>query len=127
MLKSIKEFPMPAQPALADIRAWFGIVNQLAPFLISAPLMSPFRDLLKPSHATKGKKVYWDEQLSNVFEKTKQHICKLASEGLAYFDITKDTAVITDWCKIGIGFVVKQKHCNCKEIIVHKSLCCEDG
>ena len=51
----------------------------------------------------------------------------LALEGLAYFDITKDTAVITDWCKIGIGFFVKRKHCDCKEIIIHKSLCCEDG
>ena len=58
MLRSIKEFQMPVQSSLADIRAWFGIVNQLVPFLVSAPLMSPFRDLLKPSHATKGKKVY---------------------------------------------------------------------
>ena len=65
---------MPEQPSLADIRAWFSIVNQLAPFLVSAPLMSPFRDLLKPSHGTKGKKVHWDEQLSNVFQKTNQHM-----------------------------------------------------
>ena len=127
MLRSIKEFPMPEQPSLSDIRAWFGIVNQLAPYLVSAPLMSPFRDLLKPSNATKGKKVYWDEQLNSVFEETKQIICKVASEGLAYFDTSKVTAVITDWCKIGIGFLVKQKHCDCKEIVNHKSLCCEDG
>ena len=63
--------------------------------------MSPFRGLLKPSNATKG-----------MFEETKQAICNVVPEGLAYFDTSKVTADITDWCKIGIGFPVKQKHCH---------------
>ena len=59
-LAAIQDFTMPAQPTITDVRSWFGFVNQLAPFLATAPVMSPFRDLLKQPA---GKKVYWDEQL----------------------------------------------------------------
>ena len=62
MLSAIKNFPMPDNPSVADIRSWFSLVNQVAPFLATAPVMAPFRDLLKPSNAT-GKKVYWDSEL----------------------------------------------------------------
>ena len=39
MLKSINNFPMPENPTLSDIRAWFGLVNQLAPFDASSSYM----------------------------------------------------------------------------------------
>ena len=112
MLSAIKNFPMPDNPSIADIRSWFGLVNQAAPFLATAPVMAPFRDLLKPSNAT-GKKVYWDSELQRLFESTKSDISELASRGLAYYDTNRRTAVITDWSKKGIGFVIMQKHCNC--------------
>ena len=35
MVSSIKCFPMPEKPTISDISAWFGFVNQLAPFLIT--------------------------------------------------------------------------------------------
>ena len=57
MISAIKDFPMPAEPTITDIRAWFGLVNQLAPFIANAEIMSPFRDLLK-SKKLKGKKMY---------------------------------------------------------------------
>ena len=66
--------------------------------------------LLKPT-TTKNKEVYWDTQLQTLFEKAKE-ICKLSSNGLAYYDIKKNTVVITDWSKQGIGFVVMQQHCS---------------
>ena len=32
MLSAIKSFPMPDNPSAADIRSWFGLVNQVEPF-----------------------------------------------------------------------------------------------
>ena len=99
------------------------MVNQLAPFLATAPLMAPFRDLLK-SPQTPGKKVYWDDQLQKIFETTREEICKLASQGLTFYDGTKKTVLITDWSKVGIGFLLLQKHCNCFSDSIE---CCIDG
>ena len=119
---------MPENPSIADIRSWFGLVNQVAPFLATAPVMVPFCDLLKPSNAT-GKKVYWDSELQQLFESTKSDISELASRGLAYYDTNRRTAVITDWSKKGIGFVIMQKHCNCVNDINDQSIlnCCKQG
>ena len=44
-LSAIKTFAMPDKPTIKDIRSWFGLVNQLAPFLATAPLMEPFKEL----------------------------------------------------------------------------------
>ena len=55
-LAAIRSFEMPAEPSITDIRSWFGFVNQIAPFLATAPIMTPFRDLL---NNPTGKKVYW--------------------------------------------------------------------
>ena len=71
-LAAIRDFVMPAQPTITDVRSWFGFVNQLTPFLATAPVMSPFRDLFKKSA---GKKVYWDEQLQLKLRQAKETIC----------------------------------------------------
>ena len=60
--------------------------------------MEPFRDLLKKPA---GKKVYWDEQLRQKLEQAKDTICQLAKDGLAYYDRTRPTAVMTDW-QVGV-------------------------
>ena len=60
ILESIATFPIPKN--ISDIRGWFGLVNQVAPFFASRPVMQPFRELLKP--AGKGKQIYWDDNLS---------------------------------------------------------------
>ena len=73
---------MPSKPSLTDIRSFFGFVNQLAPFLAIAPIMAPFRDLLKKPT---GKSCYWDEQLQAKFTQAKNVICKLVEDGLALF------------------------------------------
>ena len=44
MLSAIRNFPMPDNPSIADIQSWFGLVNQAAPFLATAPVMAPFRE-----------------------------------------------------------------------------------
>ena len=117
---------MPDNPSIADIRSWFGLVNQVALFLATAPVMAPFRDLLKPSNATR-KKVYWDSELKQLFESTKSDISELASRGLAYYDTNRRTAVIADWSEKGIGLAIMQKHCNCVNDINNQSIlnCCK--
>ena len=121
-LTAIRDFQMPEKPSITDVRSWFGFVNQLAPFLATAPLMSPFRDLLKKPA---GKTVYWDECLQNKFIQAKEVICQLAKQGLAYYDKTRPTMAITDWCKDGIGFVVMQQYCSCSPNTA--PLCCKGG
>ena len=121
-LAAIRNFPMPLEPSITDIRSWHGLVNQLAPFMATAPIMAPFRDLLKKQ--TK-KKVYWDEQLQKHFESAKSTICQLAQEGLVYYDKSRPTAAVTDWCRDGIGFVVMQQFCNC--VTVDTPFCCQGG
>ncbi|MPC90376.1 Transposon Tf2-9 polyprotein [Portunus trituberculatus] len=46
-LSAIRHFTMPGQPTITDVRSLFGFVNQLAPFLATAPIIEPFTDLLK--------------------------------------------------------------------------------
>ena len=115
---------MPENPTITDIRSWFGLINQLAPFLLKNTLMTPFSDLLKPTR-TSGTKVYWDSELKAKFEETKLAICEIAEKELAYYDTRRETAVITDWSKQGIGYVILQKHCTCTGDI--NPLCCENG
>lgn len=63
-LAVIRNFGMPDMPSLIDIRLWYAFVNQLAPFLATAPIMGTFRELLwKPQ----GKRVYWDSHMHKIF------------------------------------------------------------
>ena len=121
-LSAIKNFPMPESPSISDIRSWFGLVNQLAPFVATAPIMAPFRDLLKKGN---GRKVYWDDNLKMRFEYAKTELCKLVVNGLVYYDMSRPTAIITDWSKDGMGFVVVQQYCDC--ISPETPFCCAGG
>ena len=121
-LSAIRLFTMPSQPTITEIRSLFGFVNQLAPFLATAPIMEPFRDLLKKPT---GRKVYWDEQLQQKLNQAKETICELAKNGLAFYDRTRPTAAITDWSKEGVGFVILQQYCSC--VSPEAPLCCKGG
>ena len=123
MISAIKNFPMPAEPTITDIRAWFGVVNQLAPFVAKAEIMTPFRELLK-SKNLRGKKVYWDSEFQRAFEESKTELCTLATKGLSNYELNRETALVTDWSTKGIGFVLLQKHCTCEDI---NPTCCEGG
>ena len=37
MIAAIKNFPIPVEPSISDVRAWFGLINQVAPFVAKAP------------------------------------------------------------------------------------------
>ena len=72
--------------------------------------MEPFRELLKkPS----DKSVYWDSQLQTIFETTQRTISQLTTEGLQYYDVTRPTAVFTDYSRLGISVIIMQQYCQC--------------
>ena len=97
-------------------------MNQVAPFFASRPVMQPFRELLKP--AAKGKQIYWDENLTKLFEESKVVILEAIDSGIKTFEMGKWTCLLTDFCKTGIGFFLMQKKCRCQEITPY---CCAAG
>ena len=122
LLAAISQFPMPEKPSITDVRSFAGLINQVAPFMATAPIMEPFRALLKDPQS---KHVYWDEHLKKKFEEVKSVVCKLIKRGLQYYDKDKPTALLTDWSKTGVGFVVLQQHCRCSGM--ERPFCCKDG
>ena len=106
LLEGIKTFPSPT--SITGVRSFFGLINQVSYAFAQAPVMSPFRDLLKH----KGK-FYWDDCLENLFQSSKKEIIKSIEEGVKTFEPNRPTCLTTDWSKTGIGFTLLQKHCTC--------------
>ena len=120
ILQAIEKFPTPTN--LTDARSWFGLINQVAWAHSDSLAMAPFRKLIKPNTA-----FYWDQNLENIFNKSKLHIINLVKHGVKSFDMSKPTCIQTDWSKQGIGFLVMQKHCQCE---INKQInprCCKSG
>ena len=105
-IEAIRDFPVPKN--VTDVRAWFGIVNQVAYAFSQGELMQPFRCLLE-----KKQPFYWDDTLDKMFRISKSEIIKRISQGVRAYDLEKPTCLATDWCKDGIGFSLTQKHCKC--------------
>ena len=103
---SIMSFPTPK--SLTDIRSWFGAVNQISYSFASAPVMAPFRHLLSSKVPFQ-----WDSELQAAFEASKMEIIQQCEKGVRAFDPNLPTALATDWAKLGIGWWLTQKHCNC--------------
>ena len=118
LLSAIKDFPPPTD--LTSARSWFGLVNQVSWAYAISPLMQPFRDLIKPNN-----KFYWDDTLTQIFEKTKAELVDKVKQGVKSFEIGRRTCIQTDWCKQGIGYLLLQKHCKCPND--SDILCCKEG
>ena len=116
-LRAIREFPTPKN--ITDVRAWFGVINQVSYAFSMTDYMYPFRDLLKPSTP-----FIWNDDLNEIFEKSKLKIINEIIQGVQIFDKNKPTYLATDWCKIGIGHILLQKHCDCEG---EKLSCCHNG
>ena len=115
-LRAIYEFPTPKN--IADIRSWFGLLNQVAYAFSIAPHMQPFRHLLKASAFS------WSPELQSLFEESKAAVVQEIEEGVRIFDKSRSTCLATDWSKEGIGFWLFQKHCTCEKVCF---LCCKTG
>ena len=116
-LRAITDFPIPN--GITDIRAWFGLVNQVAFAFSMASVMVPFRALLKPSA-----QFTWTDDLQQAFEASKLEITSRIKEGVRIFDKERPTCLATDWSKDGIGYWLFQKHCQCPS---QEIFCCQDG
>jgi hypothetical protein len=114
---AIKQFPTPLN--ITDIRSWFGLVNQVSYYTSMSERMRPFRDLLKPKSP-----FYWDSQLQQLFEESKESIVQDILQGVRIFDTGRKTCLTTDWSKEGLGFFLLQKHCVCPGDM---PFCCTDG
>ena len=78
-VEAIRNFPIPVN--ITDMRSFMALVNQVAPYYAVQPHLLPFRELLK-----KGSIWYWDNNLTNIFEKTKAHIADSIIDGITRFD-----------------------------------------
>ena len=105
-LKAIAEYPTPTKTT--DIRAWFGLVNQVSHYNQLTQLMLPFKPFL-----SKHKKFEWSDEMDRIFEQSKVAIIDAIKEGVRIYDITKPTCLRLDWSNTGIGYFLSQKHCNC--------------
>ena len=116
-LDSIRNFPTPKD--ITGARAWFGLVNQGSYAFSMAKEMKVFRELLKPAN-----KFEWTAELNKAFEKSKETIIDAIKEGVRLFEPSRPTCLATDWSNQGIGFVLKQKYCNCRG---SSPTCCQQG
>ena len=116
-VQAIKDFPRPSN--LTDVRAWFGLVNQVAHYGRMVELMAPFKPLLSPKT-----KFVWTDELENAFVKSKAAIIDAIIEGVEIFDPNRTTCLQTDYSGAGIGYWLRQKHCECSE---NRPDCCDDG
>ena len=116
-VENIASFPTPAN--ITDVRSWFGAINQISFSFATAPVMEPFRHLLKskvPFH--------WTPELQTAFDESKQEILRQCEKGVRLFDPNLPTALATDWSKSGVGYWLTQKHCSCQATVPG---CCDSG
>ena len=119
ILDNIANYPAPT--TLTDARSWFGLIEQVAWAYSISDTMINFRDLTKPS----VKSWRWTEALQEEFEAAKLEILRRVEDGVRTFDVSKRTCLATDWSKLGLGFLVLQKHCNCP--MDNAPRCCREG
>ena len=70
--------------------------------------MKAFRHLLSPKV-----KFVWTEELSREFALSKVNIIRKIHEGVKMFQVSRTTALVTDWSEIGQSLGLWQKHCGC--------------
>ena len=116
-LKSIKQFPRPTD--ISGIRSWFGLVEQVSFAFSKSKIMEPFKPLLK-----KNSIFSWTQELQTSFDLAKEEIVRLVKDGVKSFKVGEPLCLVTDWSKLGLGYVLWQKRCACA---VNHPSCCPDG
>ena len=99
----LQSFPSPR--TITDLRAFLGLCRQFgeaAPQL--AVVTEPLRHLLQKS----GKDFCWTAEHEATLQKTKRYLSSVKL--LEFFDIKLPTRLITDASRVGVGYVLQQKH-----------------
>ena len=68
-------------------------------------------------------KFEWTDAMEELFNKSKDIMLECMKEGVRLFDVNRPTMLSTDWSIEGIGFMLRQKYCNCPL----SPTCCMDG
>ena len=84
---------------IKEVRAFYGLVNQVNRAFCKKGVMEPFRNLLRP-----GTPFKWTPDLQDKFEQVKVAIVKSLKNGVGTFDKGKKTCLAVEWSKHGIGF-----------------------
>ena len=102
LTEAIASFPTPTD--ITDLRSFFGLANQLAPFSDTvAKHLLPLRELL----STK-REFYWDESHQSAFIDARAALSSPPT--LAFYDPRLVTRLSTDASKLhGMGFVLQQQ------------------
>ena len=66
--------------------------------------MDPFRELLSSK-----KEFVWTQELQNAFKIAKKAIVQNIKDGVKTYVPGLVTALISDWSKVGIGYMLTQK------------------
>ena len=115
-LHAFSEFPTPT--GITVIRAWFGLVNQVAYAFSMASMMSPFRSLRHPPHS------HGAQNYSKHSTPPRPRSALGSRKGSGLFDKNRLTCLATDWSKAGIGYLLFQKQCQC---LSREIFCCQEG
>ena len=94
-LNAIRSFPRPSN--ITDIRAWFGLVNQVSHYNKLIDIMEQFHPLLSP----KTKFIQTDE-LDKAFDESKSELIHAIEKGVLIYDPKRLTCLCPDWSKTGI-------------------------
>ena len=117
-IEGIKNFPTPTN--ITDIRAWFGLVNQVGHYGRLIDIMAPFKPLLSPKV-----KFSWSDELDAAFHRSKSAIVDAITDGVMIYDPARHTCLQTDYSGIGLGYWLRQKYCNCSSLL--PDCTCPDG
>ena len=85
-LETIRTFPQPKN--VSDIRAWFGLVNQVSHYSKLTGLMKPFKPFLSPKTP-----FLWTEELEHAIEQSKIELIKVIEHGVRIFDPLRKTCL----------------------------------
>ena len=116
-IESILNFPTPTK--IADVRSWYGLVNQVAHYAQLRDIVAPLRPLLSSKT-----KFYWNDDLQECFDRSKGEIVSAIKRGVEIFEPGRRTCLRTDYSKVGLGYFLTQKHCDCVQDIPG---CCQTG
>ena len=95
------------------------MVNQVAHYGKLIEIMAPFKVLLSPKTPFR-----WDEVLEDAFQASKLELIEAIKHGVQIFDPKRKTCLSPDWSKVGIGYWLRQKYCDC---VSDTPDCCENG
>ena len=88
-IDAIRNFPTPSN--VTDIRAWFGLTNQVAHYAQLRELVEPMRPLQK-----KNARFEWTSDLDQAFQASKEKIVQAIKHGVEIFDKGRATCLPTD-------------------------------